>query len=731
MTLPTLLIICGVAAIFALSVARWARPHRGSNLARRLRFGPELVEAEVVALLDVVSALPRESRVVFETVALDGEVQFWLTASPAALATIESSLAGIAPQVFVTHETPNTPNRRPIKEWSLRWRGRGEVSLRTDARNAATAALLGGLTSISEHEVVLLRHELRSGRAQLATSQVFARLPPTSTNSLQRQKRASTLDVQSTVRVWTANEARAELLFARILAPLRSRVVHGTLHVSKGRAIDHLISGYFDGPTASITSAEIAGVLGWPIGGPQLTGLMLDAAPHLAPPHSIPTKRTSSANRIFGVTNVPGSAATKLIQPTTGSTCHSLIVGPSGSGKSWLLANLFAADAAADHAVVLVDMKGDTFEDALSLIPEHRQRDVVVVDPANGGPTPGLQSFGTSPELSADVWLSVLRGLFPENFGIRSQRYLRMGLSTLARAVTHATIAELPRLFQDDGYRRELVAQLDDPLLVGEWAAFEQLSVVQKSEHLMPALGKVSEVLARKSVRAALAQAQPRITIAEAIRSNKIIVVSLPPGVIGQPSAQLLGALVIFEVWQAVMARQSVRPAERGHIALFMDEPAVLGSLPIPLDTLLETARGMNCGITMAAQSLRQLPERVSRAALTNAATIATFRPSQADASLIARELPGLTADQLQRLDRFTIALRLGLASGTVAPVCTARTLPLQSPVCDPSEIRRLSAAQYGTHPDDVDKQLRVRLGGMKTGDLPAATPIGETGGLT
>jgi hypothetical protein len=141
----------------------------------------------------------------------------------------------------------------------------------------------------------------------------------------------------------------------------------------------------------------------------------------------------------------------------------------------------------------------------------------------------------------------------------------------------------------------------------------------------------------------------------------------------------------------------------------------VLGSLPVPLDSLFETARGMNCGVTMAAQSLSQLPASVQRAATTNAATIAAFRPGAEDASRIARELPGLSADELQRLEPYTVALRLGLGPGHVAPVCTVRTLPLTEPTADVDGLRRASSQRYGREAEAVDAALRVRHGLAQT----------------
>lgn len=203
---------------------------------------------------------------------------------------------------------------------------------------------------------------------------------------------------------------------------------------------------------------------------------------------------------------------------------------------------------------------------------------------------------------------------------------------------------------------------------------------------------------------------------------------------------RLIGALVVYEVFQTIMARQALDPSQRRPLGFYIDEPAVLTSLPVPLDSLFETARGMNCGVTMAAQSLSQLPSAVQRAATTNAATIAAFRPGAEDASRVARELPAISSDELQRLEPYTVALRLGLAPGHVAPVCTARTLPLAEPTGDADALRRLSSQRYGTEPDVVDAALRARHGlsqpahepdGSITSYAPSGSdtrPLGERG---
>ena len=87
------------------------------------------------------------------------------------------------------------------------------------------------------------------------------------------------------------------------------------------------------------------------------------------------------------------------------------------------------------------------------------------------------------------------------------------------------------------------------------------------------------------------------------------------------------------------------------------------------------------------------------------------FRQNADDAKLLARELPGVTAEELQALGRFEIAARIGLGPGDVSPPVTGRTLPPAEPISDPEAVRRESAARYGSDPEDIDRELLERHG--------------------
>jgi hypothetical protein len=197
----------------------------------------------------------------------------------------------------------------------------------------------------------------------------------------------------------------------------------------------------------------------------------------------------------------------------------------------------------------------------------------------------------------------------------------------------------------------------------------------------------------------------------EVLSRGQVVVVSLSPGLIGSPASRLLAALIINELFQSVQARSQVPADKRRPFYVYVDEPKVFTDIPVPLDSLFELARGLGVGLTLAAQSLTQLPTDLAQAALTNASTLVAFRQNHDDARLLARELPDVSPEELQALGRFEVAARIGLGPGDVSQPVTGRTVPLAEPFSDPEAVRRESAARYGSDPAEVDAALLERHG--------------------
>src|ERR1019366_7250961 len=105
------------------------------------------------------------------------------------------------------------------------------------------------------------------------------------------------------------------------------------------------------------------------------------------------------------------------------ATHHVAVIGPSGVGKSVLLANSILSDIAAGHAGVLIDPKGDLLDTILDRIaPGSAEAGRIVVLDAGDDtrPVAGLDVLhGKDPDARADVLIRTLKSLVPE-WGIRS-----------------------------------------------------------------------------------------------------------------------------------------------------------------------------------------------------------------------------------------------------------------------------------------------------------------------
>jgi hypothetical protein len=207
----------------------------------------------------------------------------------------------------------------------------------------------------------------------------------------------------------------------------------------------------------------------------------------------------------------------------------------------------------------------------------------------------------------------------------------------------------------------------------------------------------VMALLSRPRVRAVLANPEPKLDVARLLAERKFLLVSLAPGALGEAST-LIGSAVMFAVWSAIEARVALPPEQRHLINLYVDELATLtNGLPNSFELIAERARGLGAGLTVALQTLGRIPEPTKSAVLGNSATFITFRAPAEEATSVARQLPGISPQDVQSLGRFEVAARVGTGIGSAVSVVTGRTEPLPPETGQAERIRDHSALVYGS----------------------------------
>lgn len=415
----------------------------------------------------------------------------------------------------------------------------------------------------------------------------------------------------------------------------------------------------------------------------------------------------------------------EIHQPVRDGLQHRHVLGPTGVGKSTLLAQQILQEIDAGLGQIVIDPKSDLITEVLARIPEHRLGDVVVLDPSSARPV-GFNSLGsvTSPaeaDLVADQIVHVFSSLFGSGLGPRSSDLLHAAALSLARYHLkggQASLALIPLLLTNPGLRRKVIGAVgpDDPLGLGAfWAEYETLSDEARAVVIRPLMNKLRTVLLRPSLRAVVGQLEPSFRIEQVFTERKILLVRLGKDRIGQEAASLLGALIVADAWRAALTRLRVPQSSRQQVGMVIDETQDYLRLPGSLDDALAQARSLGMSVTMAHQYRKQLGGLVAGVDA-NTGTKIAFRLSGDDAGATASLFGDGVLDKrdFEALPKHQAYARL-LVDSSTTPWVSLTTLGLPEPLRDPAALQHESEATFGQPTGDTEAALARLAGSTST----------------
>ena len=475
-----------------------------------------------------------------------------------------------------------------------------------------------------------------------------------------------------------------------------------------------------------MSAAEIAVGLSWPLAGVPTEGLPVSGG-HITPVPQRLIVRTEQAEgeRLLGESSHPSQRGDLVRVPLETNVKHFHIIGPTGSGKSTLLCNLILGDISAGRSSMVVEPRGDLIEDLLSRIPPQRRNDVVVIDPANNSKhVVGLNVLAGERDQAArraDELVHLLVEIH-DGLGPRSTDIL-LHVALTASRLPEGTICDIVQLLVNPAFCRRALAQVGDPLVLSPWwAAFRALSDAERGQHVAPLLNKLRPFTSRDPLRRMLGQATPRFDLQELFSERRIVLVNLNRGLLGAPAANLLGALILSQVWSAIQRRAAVPPKQRHPVMMVVDEFQDYLKLSGGVDfgDALAQSRGLAVSWTLAHQHLGQLNRIQEAGVLANARSRVVFRPAAGDAKPLATAMGGgVTAEDLLQLRAYEACCQL-LVDGQPTRPFSVRTRPLPPSCSDPDELRQASADRYGVDGDELDQTLIQRWqGGGEQPDAP------------
>jgi len=315
---------------------------------------------------------------------------------------------------------------------------------------------------------------------------------------------------------------------------------------------------------------------------------------------------------------------------------HLYLIGKTRTGKTTLIKNLIIQDMQQGHGLCSIDPHGDCAEELLANVPAERIKDVIYFDPSRTfSPSFNFFRLPFPPyKLTEDV-VAVFKMFFGSAWGPRMEHLLRFSVLTLLSDEEPHTLPDLRRLCINADFRAEIAARVKDPAIREFWE--HEFPTIEKGA-FNPIINKLSAFLIPGSpLLRVFSEKENDLDFSAIMNGEKILIVNLAKGVLGDEPSRLLGGLIVTGIQQAALARADIPPDQRKEFHLFIDE--FQNFLTDSVTTILSESAKYKLFLTLAHQTLGQLPKDIERSIFGNIATLISFQISAEDAGTFRREM--------------------------------------------------------------------------------------------
>jgi len=371
-----------------------------------------------------------------------------------------------------------------------------------------------------------------------------------------------------------------------------------------------------------------------------------DIVPHIVhvlakksePPQDLPRQGEKDVS-LFGITNYHNNFEVFGIKRADRRR-HLYTVGKSGSGKSKLLELLIKTDMEEGKGVGVLDPHGDLVDNVIEFIPKERIKDVIYFDPADiDYPISFNPLENVDEEYKMQVtlgFIQIFKKLFGTNWTDRLEHVLRYVVLALLDS-PNTTVLSILKMLTDKNYRQNIVSRIKDNVVKNFWVSeFAAWSEKFDAEAITPLLNKVGQFVATNMIRNIIGQPKNKVNIRDVMDNQKILLMKVSKGLLGEENSSLLGSMIITKLYQAAMSRADEKEEFRKDFYFYVDEFQNFAT-----DTfaeILSEARKYKLNLTIAHQYMGQVSDTIKKTVFGNVGSIVNFRVGADDAGLLAEE---------------------------------------------------------------------------------------------
>ncbi|MCE9586350.1 type IV secretion system DNA-binding domain-containing protein [Candidatus Uhrbacteria bacterium] len=404
---------------------------------------------------------------------------------------------------------------------------------------------------------------------------------------------------------------------------------------------------------------------------------------------------------------------------------HMYIIGKSGGGKSVYQASLIKQDIEAGHGVCVIDPHGDLCDEVLEYVPKERADDVIFFDPADYSRPMGLNMLEfdeTHPEQKTFVINEMLK-IFDKLYDLKStggpmfELYMRNAILLLMEDVASgSTLMEIPKVLADEEYRNFKLSKCKSQDVKDFWQKEATKAGGEASlANMVPYItSKLTPFIYNDYMRPIIGQQKSAFNLRDVMDGQKILLLKLSKGKIGDLNAYLIGMVLVGKILMAALARGDMDQKDRKDFYLYIDE--FQNFLTDSISAILSEARKYGLNLIIAHQFIGQLEGKggdtmIRDAIFGNVGTMVAFRIGVEDAEFLSKEFTPVFSDyDLVNAEAFTCNIKMLIDNTASRPFNMKPIMPQRPKDKELSKmIKELSRYKFGRKRELVEAEILER----------------------
>lgn len=401
---------------------------------------------------------------------------------------------------------------------------------------------------------------------------------------------------------------------------------------------------------------------------------------------------------------------------------HMYEIGQTGTGKSVFLESLAIQDIQNGKGLCVLDPHGDLADTILSHVPAERAEDVIYFNPADTARPLGMNMLEYDSDEQKSFVINEMIAIFDKLYDLKAtggpmfEQYMRNAmLLIMDDKDSGATLLEIPKVLSDVAYRKEKLAKVKNQLVRDFWEKEAQKAGGDASlANMVPYItSKLTPFISNDIIRPIIAQSKSAFSFRKAMDENKIIIINLSKGKIGDMNSSLLGMIIVGKILFAALSRADISEEERKDFYLYIDE--FQNYITDSISIILSEARKYKLNLILAHQFLAQLSKnndtRVRDAIFGNVGTIVSYRIGVDDAEIIAKQMaPVVTSYDLVNMPKYTAYIKL-LIDNQNPPAFNFNPIKAEKGNYEMAQaIKELSRNKYGQDKNVIEASISQKL---------------------